>query len=819
MPLFKRKSPSNPTSSRYLARSDEQLVRPAFTPPDLVQQQQQQQQHHHHHHHLHFHRHHPNSSRSNLDDFTDRTGYRADGQTAASPTPNSATRASPTLQQHSSQPEPTQSSLHRSQSQRQPHLQQPQPLPPPRNPQRQSNPPPQQDRPTVSLVSPEDPQPRRSRRGLFVRPSSGLLERRVSVKGKAISHPTSQPNSPQRPHVLSGAPEEDTYNQQYYSENQSPITAPHTPHAFEPRSTSLAYHQQHQHQQHPHPQPQPQPQPQQQQQQQQPQQLPQQLQLPQPQQPPAQQHQPPTSRPSPLESTDPDAGSLDQHSSRPSPTDTVPDSPRYSSDQQGHNRGPSQSRIQQDLVFHSRPPSRQTYEPLSPVRSHTHPDAMQQASSQAPPGPPTINDRPPGDSRRGSTTAPQAMPETTRGGTPTGNRTREEDIDVRALLQKHEELQSKYSKVKRYYFDKEAQVQHLQNTVAHQRMAVSRTVLDDNEYANRFQRLDGAIKDLSFSVRKDWRGIPPWLHGLVSDDATMVGMKEMTSVGRAVVSRWLVEEVFQRHFHPGLDPALSVQLKSIEMNLRRQQTRPSTEEDRDNALVRLSNWRRTTFDGLGDTLSTPEAQEHRAELIEHLTAELASFLSSQLHDHALPGLEAGVRMIIENSINIAEKIPLEARDVCVEYFPPNVPFLEGYMKVEGQLPPLAQHPPPPSDQEPDDPPAAESDSSPASNSTGTGDVGSPPQNKPPKKSMFGALIGRRPGGPEGARPGPGPSPGPAAAGPQPDEKAIQVDERDSQPRIRFASFMTVEVRGKGPAMVLIKAPVWLIECELKGPRE
>ncbi|KAL8871395.1 MAG: hypothetical protein Q9174_002762, partial [Haloplaca sp. 1 TL-2023] len=40
--------------------------------------------------------------------------------------------------------------------------------------------------------------------------------------------------------------------------------------------------------------------------------------------------------------------------------------------------------------------------------------------------------------------------------------------------------QDKYRKVKKYYFDKEAQVQTLQNTLAHQRLAQSRTSLDDN---------------------------------------------------------------------------------------------------------------------------------------------------------------------------------------------------------------------------------------------------------------------------------------------------------------------------------------------------
>ena len=356
--------------------------------------------------------------------------------------------------------------------------------------------------------------------------------------------------------------------------------------------------------------------------------------------------------------------------------------------------------------------------------------------------------------------------------------------------------ESKYSKVKRYYFEKEAQVQHLQNTVAHQRMAVSRTVLDDNEYTNRFQRLDGAIKDLAFSVRKDWRSIPPWLQGVATEDAISQGTKEMMALGRAVISRWLVEEVFERHFHPGLDPTFSLQLKNIEMNLRRQQMRLATDEDRENAIAKLSNWRRTTFDGLGDTLTTPAAQEHRTELIEHLTVELANFLRTQLHEQALPGLEAGVRMIIENTINIIEKIPLEARDVFVEYFPPNIAFHENYMKIEGQLPPLTHQPPPPADQEMDEAAAEGDDASPASNSTGGGGDGtSPAPRESKKKSVFGALMGRRSGG------GSEPSRPPTGDKVEPTEPA----------RIRFAAFMTVEVRGKGPATVLVKAPVWLIE--------
>ena len=74
---------------------------------------------------------------------------------------------------------------------------------------------------------------------------------------------------------------------------------------------------------------------------------------------------------------------------------------------------------------------------------------------------------------------------------------------------------TKYKNVKRLYFDGKTQVdqlngqvEQLQNAVANQRMSQSRTSLDDNEYTTRFNRLNGAIMNLSFNIRKDWRSVP-----------------------------------------------------------------------------------------------------------------------------------------------------------------------------------------------------------------------------------------------------------------------------------------------------------------------
>lgn len=374
---------------------------------------------------------------------------------------------------------------------------------------------------------------------------------------------------------------------------------------------------------------------------------------------------------------------------------------------------------------------------------------------------------------------------------------------------------AKYSKVKRYYFEKEAQVQHLQNTVAHQRMAVSRTVLDDNEYANRFGRLDGAIKDLAFNIRKDWKSLPQWLLGYVNDDAHTVGMKEMTAIGRAFMSRWLVEEIFQRHFHPSLDPTLSQQLKSIENNLRIQHvTKPvQTEEDKENAIAKISNWRRTTFDGLGDEtlLQSPAAEENRRNLTEQLVGRLVSTLRTHLSEPPPAGMDNSARMIVENAVGIAEKIPLESRDVLVEYPLPGSLLADQRMKVETGVPSLtnvrAEHRPDQDSEDPDTEDTASSSkekdiSAPPSPTNPPGGSGPEPKKKS-SSSMFSTLMGKRPPPPQ-----------------QPSQQQQQQSPPHGQPgkddekgpaRIRFAAFMHAEVQGKGPVNVLARAPVYLLE--------
>lgn len=429
---------------------------------------------------------------------------------------------------------------------------------------------------------------------------------------------------------------------------------------------------------------------------------------------------------------------------------------------------------------------------------------------------------PQGQNYRGNVQTSPMMQQEGRS-TPPPNRSRDDlsGLDVSQLLNRHDELQDKYRKVKKYYFEKEAQVQQLQNTLAHQRLSQSRTSLDDNEYSNRFQRLDGAINNLAFNIRRDWRSVPPWLAPHVNRDATTQPTREMTAVGRACISRWLVDEILERYFHPSLEPGFSSQLKVIEKNLRRFAAPTPSEEEKDSLLARISNWRLATLDGLQEVLLSSQATENRASLTVSLVDKLTASLSMMLKEPSPPGLEGGVSMIVELAVGIAANLPLESRDVFVKYVTPGVLVQEDWMKVEVGLPPLTSPGEGPTDGDSGSIVSKQTEetgsieSRDTGTSTGNGneetakEMAMQQQAQQPqqqqqavqgkKKGMFTGFIGGAAGkksSVSGASPAPQPQ---------------QVQQQPSPPkedRVRFSTFMAVEVRSRS---VLMKAPVYVRE--------
>lgn len=293
-------------------------------------------------------------------------------------------------------------------------------------------------------------------------------------------------------------------------------------------------------------------------------------------------------------------------------------------------------------------------------------------------------------------------------------------------------------------------------------MSQSRTALDDNEYAGRFNRLNGAINNLSFNIRKDWRSVPPWLERYVSTDALKTGKQEMTAVGRAVISKWLVDELFDSVFHPGLEPSFSNQLKEVELRIRDNAYTMNSQEEFDALTTKIVQWRMATLDGLHKYLQSQEAADNRQNLTTRATSNLTASLYQYLSSPPPPGVDSSASTIVELAIGIVANLPMESRDVVISYPLPESPLLPSHMEVEkGELPaPEGFGSNSDSDDDADKDKNKNGTWKTASN-TGVNTILTESHLAPPKE------------------------PG----------------------RVRFAGFVTLEVRGR---QVLMKAPVWIL---------
>ncbi|KAI7291639.1 hypothetical protein KC352_g2621, partial [Hortaea werneckii] len=376
--------------------------------------------------------------------------------------------------------------------------------------------------------------------------------------------------------------------------------------------------------------------------------------------------------------------------------------------------------------------------------------------------------------------------------------------DVAQLVKDHKELREKYTKVKKYYFEKEDQVKQLQNSLAHQRLSQSRTSLDDSEYTTRFNRLDGLVAQLAFSIRKTWKSMPDWLDRSVNKDAVSIGKQEMTAGGRSFISKWLVDEVFNKYFHPDLEPSLSAQLKAIQLNIRRFAPPAQSVEEEEYLTSKVINWRLSTVEGLQDALRSPRCADNRAQLTDMLKEQLIKTLAVHLQDPPPSDLEGGVHMIIELVISIAIHLPVESRDVVIEYFMPGYSILPEHMKVESGIPPLQTS-------------IADDQADRASMKSAASDItdmtaensGSNTHGDPPKKrSMLSALTGSAGGGSKSNKSSSATKQhagGSSGSLHRPESQQGHPSKDDQPPRVRMAAGIGVQVRNR---TVLVKAPVF-----------
>jgi len=230
------------------------------------------------------------------------------------------------------------------------------------------------------------------------------------------------------------------------------------------------------------------------------------------------------------------------------------------------------------------------------------------------------------------------------------------------------------------------------------------------------------------------------------------------------------------------------------------------------------------------------------------THQLTESLKANLTDPPPAGLTEGVGMIVGQAIGVAANIPLESRDISIEYFMPGTPVNDMYMKVEPALTALTN--PGPDERlvamqaaqaaqaeqegrEGDGMSTASTEDGPrdveaeireaagkaASQQPGGGPPGRPENvardsqttirntnDKPSKKSSFlGGIVGKKPSTRHDSRAGVAENSGNNGddqRGNARESMAIDPSQVAPPPganegRIRFAAFLAVEVRGKG----------------------
>lgn len=344
----------------------------------------------------------------------------------------------------------------------------------------------------------------------------------------------------------------------------------------------------------------------------------------------------------------------------------------------------------------------------------------------------------------------------------------------------------------------------MQNTLANQRLSQSRTSLDDSEYMTRFQRLDGATTNLAFNIRKDWKSIPAWLAPFTNQDAMKIGKQEMTAVGRACITKFLVDEIFNRTFHPGLEDGLSNSLKSIEQNIRRFSPALNNQEESDALTAKVVQWRLATLEGLKDVLQSPESEDHKKEFSQFATSKLTASLINFLQEPVPAGIQDSAHMIVELAVSIASNLPLESRDISIVYPMPGEMLQPFIMKTEAGIPALEN-------------PGADTSSEVDAASTGSGDKEE--SSKEGEKTEGGKLRkekAKSTGGMLQAMMGGGSSSGPTGKKPSissqggqegSSEGKSKAPAEDGAQKVRFAGFVGIEVRGR---QMLSKAPVWTV---------
>ncbi|GAP93384.2 putative nb-arc and ankyrin domain protein [Rosellinia necatrix] len=261
------------------------------------------------------------------------------------------------------------------------------------------------------------------------------------------------------------------------------------------------------------------------------------------------------------------------------------------------------------------------------------------------------------------------------------------DLDLKTL-------QTKYKKAKKLYFKNKDLIEKLaehvgklQNLVSNENIWKSCVAPNDNEQYSRFDLLDIAITNLAFNIRRSWRSVPTWIEGYITDDAMKTGKREMVAVGRAIITQWVVTEIFDKYYHPGLEGGMNHSLKVVEKSIRRSSHRIESNTQLD---ATVQTWRGATWAMIQHMLNSNQSQEKLIRLKETTTENLLASISQQLTSLQSPGIVENTSAIANYAIDIASDIATDTRDVVITLPQSGDLLRPDVMELQRGFPPLGR---------------------------------------------------------------------------------------------------------------------------------
>ncbi|KAK9450444.1 uncharacterized protein V1518DRAFT_413859 [Limtongia smithiae] len=225
-------------------------------------------------------------------------------------------------------------------------------------------------------------------------------------------------------------------------------------------------------------------------------------------------------------------------------------------------------------------------------------------------------------------------------------------------------------------------LQSTENELAGKNIEDSRSERDDVTYQTEFANFDKDLIEAALMLRDKVREYPDWVRKTRLDFKT----KLITNyASRAVLARWIAEEIFGRYLHPGIDLTLSMRLKKAEKRLARYYT-PGE----------IAIWRRMLVRAVLPTAKPTVELTDTPEYNAHLEHAASSFLHTNIWNinaaNTMPEnsvkpsqlVPANVLSLVENAFSLMATMSLETRYVMVTYPLPLEKFDKNRMTIEPQ---------------------------------------------------------------------------------------------------------------------------------------